>query len=117
MANFDEQPWGLSVSGINTIQQLVDGHGRAQLTAWLRQNIATHDRLDVLDIVDANSQEPIGVLGLEISHRSSDAIARAGHPNGITPMTGTKVKFDSVGLIKEFNNGPSGAATNSCRIS
>ncbi len=71
-----------------TTQQLVDGRGRAKLTAWLSRNIAQHDRLDVADIFDANPDQPIGVLGVSFSRRSSDAIARAGYATGITPTLG-----------------------------
>ena len=99
-----------------TTQQLVDGHGRVKLTAWLGRNIAHHDRLVVAGIFDANPEQPVGVLGVSFSRRSSDAIAHAGHPNGITPTLGAKVKFDGAGLITEFNNGPYGGAPDGCRI-
>ncbi len=88
----------------------------AKLTAWLRQNIAHHDRLVVASIVDANPEQPVGVLGVSFSRRSSDAIAHAGHPNGITPTLGAKVIFDGAGLITEFANGPYGGAPDGCRI-
>ncbi len=88
-------------------QQLVYGHGRVQLTNWLRTNIADHDRLTI-DNIDANPDQPLGVLGVSFSRRSSDAITRSGHPNGITPVLGAKVKFDRDGLLTEFNNGPYG---------
>lgn len=97
--------------------QLVDGRGRAQLTAWLRDNLARHDRLILGGIFNDNPDQPLGVLGVSFSRRSSDAIAHAGHPNGITPSTGAKVKFDAGGLITEFNNGPYGGLPDSCRIS
>ncbi len=97
-------------------QQLVQGQGREQLTAWLSRNIAQHDRLVVASIVDANPDQPIGVLGVSFSRRSSDAIARAGRPNGITPTLGAKVTFDGAGLITEFGNGPYGGASDGCRI-
>ncbi len=99
-----------------TTQQLIDGHGAAQLTAWLRRNIALHDRLVVASIVDANPEQPLGVLLVSFSRRSSDAIAHAGHPNGITPTIGAKVKFDRAGLITGFANGPYGGAPDACRI-
>ncbi|MDQ6656935.1 MAG: hypothetical protein M3Z00_01655, partial [Actinomycetota bacterium] len=99
-----------------TTQQLVDGHGTAKLTAWLRRNTAQHDRLGITNIVDENFGQPLGVLGVSVSRRSSDAIARAGHPKGITPSTGAKVIFDATGLITEFNNGPYGGPPNACRI-
>lgn len=88
-----------------------------KLTAWLGRNIAHHDRLVVANIGDANPDQPLGVLGVSFSRRSSDAIAHAGHPNGITPTLGAKVKFDVSGLITEFNNGPYGGAPDGCRIS
>lgn len=97
-------------------QQVVDGHGRAQLTAWLRRNIALHDRLAVDTIVDANPDQPIGVLGVRFSRRSNDAITRAGHPNGITPAVAAKVKFDDAGRITAFGNGPYGGPASSCKV-
>lgn len=99
-----------------TTQQLVNGHGRVQLTAWLSRNIAQHDRLVVANVFDANPDQPIGVLGVSFSRRSSDAIARAGRPNGITPTLGAKVTFDGAGLITGFGNGPYGGAWDGCRI-
>lgn len=99
-----------------TTQQLVNGHGRVQLTAWLSRNIAQHDRLVIANVFDANPDQPLGVLGVSFSRRSSDAIARAGRPNGITPTLGAKVIFDGAGLITEFANGPYGGAPDFCRI-
>jgi hypothetical protein len=51
------------------------------------------------------------------SQRSGDVISQPGHPDGIAPRLGAEVKFDSVGLITEFNNGPFGGSPNSCRTS
>ncbi len=116
LAHFSRtQPVGFSDCDYTT-QQLVDGQGRVKLTAWLRQNIAHHDRFVVASIVDANPEQPVGVLGVSFSRRSSDAIALAGHPNGITPTLGAKVIFDGAGLITEFANGPYGGAPDGCRI-
>ncbi len=109
------QPVGFSDCDYTT-QQLVYGHGRVQLTAWLSRNIAQHDRLVIANVFDANPDQPLGVLGVSFSRRSSDAVARAGWPNGITPKLGAKVKFDGAGLITEFNNGPYGGAPDFCRI-
>ncbi len=109
------QPVGFSDCDYTT-QQLVQGRGREQLTAWLSRNIAQHDRLVVASIVDANPDQPIGVLGVSFSRRSSDAIARAGRPNGITPTASAKVIFDGAGLITEFANGPYGGPPDGCRI-
>lgn len=97
-------------------QQPVDGHGRAQLTAWLPRNFEQHDRLILGDITGPNPDQPLGVLGVSFSRRNSDAIASAGHPNGITPTIAAKVKFDNSGQITEFNNGPVGGPAASCRI-
>jgi hypothetical protein len=95
----------------------VEGHGRAQLAAWLGQRIADQDRFVVGEIDDQNPDQPLGVLGVSFSRRTSDSIARAGHPMGITPTTGAKVKFDGDGFITEFNNGPIGGDPHICRIS
>ncbi len=99
-----------------TTQQLVDGHGRVKLTAWLGRNIANHDRLVVADIVDASPEQPLGALGVTFSSRRSDAITHASHPNGITPTIGAKVKFDRLGLITEFGSGPYGGAPDGCLV-
>ncbi|MDX6245818.1 MAG: hypothetical protein QOE76_3541 [Frankiales bacterium] len=96
-------------------QQLVDGHGRAALVAWLRRSLADQDRLTIGDIA-GSPPDQIGVLGVAFSRRTGDSIARAGHPSGITPSSGAKIKFDSVGLITEFNNGPLGGAQDGCRL-
>ena len=96
--------------------RLVEGHGRAQLAAWLGQRIADQDGFVVGKIDDQNPDQPLGVLGVSFSRRTSDSIARAGHPMGITPTTAAKVKFDGDGLITEFNNGPIGGDPDSCRI-
>ena len=96
-------------------QQLVAGEGRTELTDWLRRNIADRDQL-VLGDVAANPEEPLGVLGVSFSRRSSAAIAQAGYPDGIVPPTAAKVKFDAAGLLTEFNNGPYGAPPGGCRI-
>ncbi len=95
---------------------VVDGHGRAALTAWLRRNIAQHDRLVIDTISDANPSQSVGALGVTFSRRSNDVLAGAGRPAGITPTTAAKVKFDSAGLITEFNNGPYGGSAASCRV-
>ncbi|MDQ2739729.1 MAG: hypothetical protein M3Y35_14170 [Actinomycetota bacterium] len=97
--------------------QPVDGHGRAQVTAWLRRNIAQHDHLDIGVVSNSNADQPVGVLGVTFSRRSSDTIVRAGHRNGIAPSTGAKVKFARNDLITEFNNGPSGGPPDACRVS
>jgi hypothetical protein len=109
------QPVGFSDCDYTT-QQLVDGHGRVQLTAWLSRNIGQHDRLVIANIFDANPDQSLGVLGVSFGRRSSDAIAHAGHPSGITPTLGAKIKFDAAGLITEFSNGPFGGPPDSCRI-
>lgn len=96
--------------------QLVDGQGHAQVTAWLRRNIAQHDHL-VIGFVSNSNAAQVGVLGVTFSGRSSDIIARAGHPDGIAPSTGAKVKFASNDLITEFNNGPHGGPPDACRVS
>lgn len=98
-------------------QQLVDGHGIVQVAAWLRQNIADHDRLLVAQVLNQNPDQPLGVLGVSFSKRSSNSIARAGRTNGMTPTADAKVKFDSSGLITEFNNGPYGGPPGACRLS
>lgn len=97
-------------------QQLVDGHGHDQVVAWMRHNIAEHDRLVVGAIIDEAPDQPLGVLGVTFSRRSSVSIAHSGKPNGITPILSAKIKFDAGGLITEFNNGPYGGSANSCRI-
>lgn len=96
-------------------QQLVNGHGRAALMAWLRHSLADHDHLTIVDIAVA-SPDQVGVLGVVFSRRSGDSITRAGYPGGITPSTGAKIKFDNAGLITEFNNGPYGAPSDGCRL-
>ncbi|MDX6256275.1 MAG: hypothetical protein QOJ11_2609 [Frankiales bacterium] len=96
-------------------QQLVDGQGRAALTSWLRQSLADHDRLTIGDIA-VSPPDQLGVLGVSFSRRTGDSIARAGHPNGITPSSGAKIKFDNAGLITEFNNGPYGGPPDGCRL-
>lgn len=95
-------------------QQVVAGHGRARLANWLQTNVADHDRLAVAHIYGADPDQP--VLGVSFSRRSSDSITHAGHPDGITPPIGAKVKFDQTGLITQFNNGPVGGPPDSCRI-
>jgi hypothetical protein len=96
-------------------QQLVDGNGRAALTAWLRQSLADHDRLTIGDMA-VSPPDQVGVLGVAFSRRSGDAIALAGHASGITPSVGAKIKFDNAGLITEFNNGPYGGPQDGCRL-
>lgn len=96
-------------------KHLVDGHGRAAVVDWLRQSLADHDRLTIGDIA-VSPPDQIGVLGVGFTRRTGDAIVRAGHPSGITPGTGAKVKFDRAGLITEFNNGPFGAPQDGCRL-
>jgi hypothetical protein len=96
-------------------QLLVDGQGRAALMGWLRQSLADHGRLTVGDIA-VSPRDQLGVLGVAFSRRTGDSIARAGHPNGITPSTGAKIKFDNAGLITEFNNGPYGGPQDRCRL-
>jgi hypothetical protein len=109
-----DQALGFSDCGYST-QQLVDGHGRAALVAWLRQSVADHDRLTIGDIA-VSPPDQLGVLGVAFSRRNGDSIARAGHASGITPSSGAKIKFDNVGLITEFNNGPYGAPLDGCRL-
>ncbi|MDX6229629.1 MAG: hypothetical protein QOI76_3019 [Frankiales bacterium] len=95
-------------------QQLVDGHGLVALTTWLRQTYADHDHLAVGDIaVPAGDQH---VLGVSFARRTSDSIARGGHPNGITPSTGAKLTFDNAGLITGYGNGPYGGPRDGCRL-
>lgn len=95
-------------------ERVVAGHGRAQLTSWLQTNLAQHDHLTVAHIFGANPNQ--AVLGVSFSQRTSDSITRAGHPNGITPPTSAKVKFDRKGLLIQFNNGPFGGSPDGCRI-
>ncbi|MDX6255110.1 MAG: hypothetical protein QOJ11_1444 [Frankiales bacterium] len=95
-------------------QQLVDGHGLAALTTWLRQSYADHDHLTVGDIVVPNADQH--VLGVRFSRRTSDSISRGGHPNGITPSTAAKVTFDNAGLITGYGNGPYGGPPDGCRL-
>lgn len=97
--------------------KLVDGQGHAQVTAWLRRNIAQHDHLVIGAVFNSNAAQPVGVLGVTFSRRSSDTIARAGHPDGIAPSIGAKVKFAGNDLITEFNNGPYGGPPDACRVS
>jgi len=85
--------------------------------AWLRASFAHHDRLIVGEITGSNPAQPLGVLGISFDRRTSDSLADAGHPSGITPSTGTKVKFDPAGLITELNNGPYGGPPDSYHIS
>lgn len=80
-------------------QQLVDGQGIVQIAAWLRQNIADHDRLIVVQVLNQNPDQSLGVLGVSFSKRSSNSIARAGRTNGMTLTASAKVKFDSSGLM------------------
>jgi hypothetical protein len=96
-------------------QQLVDGQGRAAVTAWLRRSLADHDRLTIGDIA-VSPPDQLGVLGVAFSRRTGDSIARAGHPSGITPSTGAKIQFDNAGLITEFANGPYGGPPDGCRL-
>ena len=108
----DNQPVGFSDCDYQT-QQVTEGHGRAELTRWLRTNIANHDRLIGAHVFSANPDQP--VLGVSFLRRSSDVLTRAGHPHGITPTLGAKVKFDPTGMITEFNNGPAGGSADACR--
>jgi hypothetical protein len=96
-------------------QQLAEGNGRAALAAWLRQSFADHDRLTIGEMA-VTPADQVGVLGVAFSRRSADSLAAAGHPSGITPSTGAKIKFDSTGLITEFNNGPYGGPRDGCRL-
>lgn len=94
-------------------RQLIAGHGRAALGSWLQTNIAHHDRLIGANIFSASPGQP--VLGVSFHRRSSDVLARAGHPDGITPALAAKVKFDRSGRITEFNNGPGGGPPDACQ--
>ena len=109
----DNQALGFSDCDYQT-QQVIEGHGRAELSRWLQTNIAHHDRLIGAGVFSANADQP--VLGVSFLRRSSDVLTRAGHPDGITPTLGAKVKFDPTGLITEFNNGPAGGSADACHI-
>ena len=107
------QPLGFSDCDYQT-QQVIEGHGRAQLANWLQANIAHHDQFTGANIFSASPDQP--VLGVSFRRRTSDVLTRAGHPDGITPSLGAKVKFDRTGMITEFNNGPVGGPPDACRI-
>lgn len=56
--------------------QMVDGHGRAALTAWLRQILADQT---IGDIAVSPSNQP-GVLGVALSRRTGESISRSRGP-------------------------------------
>jgi hypothetical protein len=60
---------------------------------WLRGRFADHDRLTIGRIFDENPAQPVGVVGVEYSRRTSDTLRELGYPNGIVPQGTQKLPF------------------------
>lgn len=94
----------------------IDGNGKARVKAWLTEAVEEHSRLVLRSIENANPDQPIGVLGMQISRETSDAITRRGYPTGISPALATKIIFDRSGKILSFASGPFGGPQSACQL-
>ena len=108
---------GVSVSDCDYKKvQVVSADGRQEVARWLRQRFADRDRLTVARVFDENPDQPLGVVGVEYSRRTSKTLRALGFPNGIVPKLASKVGFSTKPLrIRAFANGPYGGDPNSCR--
>jgi hypothetical protein len=98
--------------------KVVTFQGKSQVTKWLQQHMADHDRLEVSHIFNENPDPSSGrhVIEVTYSRRTSMTLAKLGFNSGITPMLASKVIFTSQPtLIQSFANGPYGGDSELCR--
>lgn len=66
---------------------------REGFVKWLKQRFADHDRLTLGRILDENPSQPVGVVGVTFTRRTSDTLRKLGFPNGIVPQVTLKLPF------------------------
>jgi hypothetical protein len=69
---------------------------------WLRGRFRDHDRLTIGRIFDENPAQPVGVVGVEYSRRTSDTLRKLGYPNGIVPQASQKLPLHFQGGLAKF---------------
>jgi hypothetical protein len=86
--------------------------GRSGVRTWLRQRFADRDRLTLETVYDENPEQPVGVVLLTYSRRTSRTLAALGFARGIRPQLATKVVFTPRGPVRmtAFANGPLGGS-------
>jgi hypothetical protein len=85
--------------------------GKLAVVDWLRQRMADHDQL-MISKIDVGG----GAVGIGYGRRTSDTLRTLGFPDGIRPISATKVLFTSDRKhIAAFANGPVGGDPESCR--
>jgi hypothetical protein len=76
---------------------------RRGLVQWLRKRFADHDRLTLARAADDNPAQPVGVLGVWYTRRTSDTLRSLGRPRGIVPQVGQKLVFTFDGGKTRFS--------------
>jgi hypothetical protein len=86
--------------------------GRSGVRTWLRRRFADRDHLTLETVYDENPEQPLGVVLLTYSRRTSRTLAALGFPRGIRPQLATKVGFTPRGPVRmtTFANGPLGGS-------
>ncbi|MFL5802505.1 MAG: hypothetical protein ACJ8CR_12290 [Roseiflexaceae bacterium] len=85
--------------------------GKSMVMDWLRERMADHDQLTIGKIEVSG-----GAVGVGYTRRTSDTLRTLGFPDGIRPISATKVLLTSDRKhIGAFANGPVGGDPEICR--
>lgn len=96
--------------------ETIGGTGKARVKAWLSEAATEHSRLTMGSIWNGNADQPVGILGLQVTRETSDAISRLGYPTGISPALATNIIFDRSGKILTFASGSVGGPQSVCHL-
>lgn len=96
--------------------ETIDGTGKTAVKSWLAEAAAEHSRLVLGSIEDANPEQPVGGVGMQLTRQTSDTIGKLGYPAGIIPASGTEIIFDRGGKILRFASGSFGGPASICKL-
>ncbi len=96
--------------------ETIDGTGKTAIKSWLSEAAAEHSRLVLGSIENANPEQPVGGVGMQLTRQTSDTIRKLGYPAGIIPASGTEIIFDRGGKILRFASGSFGGPASICQL-
>lgn len=96
--------------------ETIDGTGKTAIKSWLSEAAAEHSRLVLGSIENGNPEQPVGIVGMQLTRETSDTIRKLGYPAGIIPAGGTVIRFDRGGKILSIGSGSFGGPASICQL-